>query len=508
MAKRKRNEVPVDIRELDTIVDGGRQQPLSEDDAQKLKTAIHAMAEQLMAQQRSSEKTKKLFSQNKQPKPEKQTPAPGHGRNGASAFKSAETINVPHEELKNGDKCPECPKGKVYTQKPRTFVRIIGQAPIQASVYLLDSLRCNLCGQIFTASSPCAGHHKYDETVAAMLGVLKYGTGMPFQRIETLEKHLGVPLPTSTQWELLEDAAEVLKPAYKELVKQAAQAGLIHTDDTGAQIQLLTREPDDKRTGVFTTGLVAVDDDRKMALFYTGVKHAGENLRDLLAQRAGRLNAPIQMSDAASRNSPKLSDGAETVLANCLAHGRRHVVEVVESFPDQCRHILEVLGQVFKVDQDAKTQALCPRERLALHKLRSSPALKELHGWLERQLQEKEVEPNSGLGKAIKYLLTHWRKLTLFTSVAGAPIDNNICERALKKAVLHRKNAYFYRTLNGAEVGDLFMSLIHTCELNDANPFQYLTELLRNDSAVRKNPAAWMPWNYTAHVAAPELATV
>jgi transposase len=106
------------------------------------------------------------------------------------------------------------------------------------------------------------------------------------------------------------------------------------------------------------------------------------------------------------------------------------------------------------------------------------------------------VEPNSGLGAAITYLLKHWTRLTLFLRQAGAPLDNNVCERALKKAILHRKNSLFYKTQNGADVGDLFMSLIHTCELNGANPFDYLTELPRHAEELTRNPAAWMPWNY------------
>src|SRR5205823_284418 len=109
---------------------------------------------------------------------------------------------------------------------------------------------------------------------------------------------------------------------------------------------------------------------------------------------------------------------------------------------------------------------------------------------------EKRVEVNSGLGKAIKYLQNHWTKLTLFLRHAGAPLDNNICERALKKIVLHRKNALFFRTLNGAAVGDLYTSLIHTCELNDVNAFDYLVALQQHPADVAARPADWMPWNY------------
>jgi hypothetical protein len=120
----------------------------------------------------------------------------------------------------------------------------------------------------------------------------------------------------------------------------------------------------------------------------------------------------------------------------------------------------------------------------------------DLKEWMENQFSERKAEPNSGLGKAIKYFLKHWDRLTTFLRVAGAPLDNNICERALKKAVLHRKNALFYRTLNGARVGDLFMSLIHTCQLNRVDPFHYLTVVLKRIAVVREKPGDWMPWNY------------
>ena len=122
--------------------------------------------------------------------------------------------------------------------------------------------------------------------------------------------------------------------------------------------------------------------------------------------------------------------------------------------------------------------------------------MKGLQEWMKAQLAEHKTEPNSGLGKAISYLLNHWTKLTLFLRETGAPIDNNIVERALKKAILNRKNALFYKTVNGAGVGDLFMSLIHTCELNGANPFHYLTELLGHAEAMKSKPSEWMPWNY------------
>ena len=171
-------------------------------------------------------------------------------------------------------------------------------------------------------------------------------------------------------------------------------------------------------------------------------------------------------------------------------------MQVADNFPEECRYVLEMLGRVYGYDAEAKRQQMRPVERLQFHQQSSEPVMTELHGWLEAQLAGKKTEPNSGLGKAITYLLRHWRPLTLFLRQAGAPLDNNIVERALKRAVLHRKNALFYRTLNGAEVGDLYMSLIHTCQLCGANSFEYLVELQRHPTEVAGHPSEWMPWNY------------
>ena len=376
-------------------------------------------------------------------------------------------------------------------------MRIVGQAPLAATVYELERLRCSTCGQVFTAEEPeGVGPDKYDETASAMIAQLKYGSGIPFYRLESLEDQLGIPLPAATQWEIVEEAAEAIKPAHEELIREAAQGGVLHNDDTAMRVLRMEREPSDERTGVFTSGIVSTSAGRNIALYFTGRQHAGENLADVLAERAAELPAAIQMCDALSRNMPKLNPGAEILLANCLAHGRRQFVEVAPNFPDECRYVLAMLGQVYGVDAEAREHGLTAQQRLELHRQRSAPVVEELHAWLERQFAERRTEPNSGLGKAITYLLRHWRPLTLFLREAGAPLDNNIVERALKRAVLHRKNALFYRTLNGAAVGDLFMSLIHTCQLCEANSFEYLIELQRHTPELAAKPAEWMPWNY------------
>jgi len=431
---------------------------------------------------------------------------PGHGRNGAAAYTGATKLAVPHASLHGGDACPECQKGKVYPlATPAVLVRVTGMAPLSATVYECEQMRCNLCGEVFKAEAPeGVGHEKYDESASSMIGLLKYGAGMPFFRIEKLQAGMGIPLPAATQWELVEGAAVRLEPAHEELIDQAAQGELVHNDDTTARILELIdgteaepvpggTEGKDERTGVFTTGIVAQRQGHPIALFFTGRKHAGENLADVLAHRASTLAAPIQMCDALSRNVP---GELKTILSHCIAHARRRFVEVVNDFPDECRHLLETLREVYKTDALARQQGLSPEDRLLLHQAHSGPLMADLEVWLREQIEQRKVEPNSGLGDAIEYMQKHWSKLTLFLQVPGAPLDNNICERALKKAILHRKNALFYKTQNGARVGDIFMSLIHSAELNGANPFEYLVALQKHHQDVAANPAEWMPWTY------------
>ena len=113
-------------------------------------------------------------------------------------------------------------------------------------------------------------------------------------------------------------------------------------------------------------------------------------------------------------------------------------MDVSENFPSECRYVLEMLGQVYGYDAEARERGLTPDERLRHHQERSRPVMDSLHAWLEAQLAERRTEPNSGLGQAISYLLRHWQPLTLFLRKAAAPLDNNIVERSLKRAVLHR----------------------------------------------------------------------
>lgn len=434
-------------------------------------------------------------------------PAAGHGRRSAEEYAGGTKVDVPHPTLSAGDTCPDCGKGTVYEQGPSVLVRFVGQAPLGATVYELEKFRCHLCGKIFTAPVPeGVADKKYDHTAASMIALLKYGSGLPFNRLERLQRNCEIPLPASTQWNIIQAASKLIEPAYNELIRQAAQGEVLHNDDTTVRILELMGERWSKRpvaddgqparTGIFTTGIVSTLEGIRVALYFSGRKHAGENLTDVLTHRIKELSAPIQMSDGLSRNLPR---ELATIVANCLAHARRKFADVVDRFPEECECVIDALKVIYRNDKTARKKRLSAGERLAYHQKHSRGTMEELKAWLEGQFADKRVEPNSVLGEAMTYMLKHWEPLTLFLRQAGAPLDNNICERALKKAIIHRKNSLFYRSSAGSLVGDMFMTLIYTCELNGVDAFDYLNALQLNAKSVARSRGDWMPWTYREH---------
>jgi hypothetical protein len=429
----------------------------------------------------------------------------GHGRIAGSAY-NAPTTAVPHPTLCKGMTCPACAHGSLYElDTPSSTVRIFGQAPLVALRWDCDQLRCNGCQRVFTAPLPeQARGPKHDETAAAVMVVLRYGMGLPLHRLETMQRWLGVPVPASTQWEIARDHLPDVLPVYKLLAQLAANAPVLHNDDTYVRILALMGKrrvklvargalelPD--RTGLFTTGIVARTEAGPIALFASGRQHAGENLADLLDLRDPALAPPIQMCDGLDRN---LSAEHLVELANCLAHARRHVVDELGNEPDLCAHVLREISEVFKNDETCRALGLQGEARLAFHQKASGKVMTELRTWIEALFTAKRVEPNSGLGGALRYALTRWDALTLFLRVADAPIDNNAVERILKHAIRHRRASLFYLTTHGARVGDIYSSLIITTALNRGDPIRYLTSLFANYKVVATAPGDWLPWTY------------
>jgi transposase len=436
-----------------------------------------------------------------QPGPE--PPAPGPGRLAASAYTGAQVVALPHPDLKATGPCPGCGAGTLFPLQPGMDIRIVGHPPAAALRYERQRLRCSGCGQVYTAPLPAqAGPEKYDATVKATLATLKYGYGMPFHRLEQLQAQLGVPLPASTQWELVEQVADAARPVYHALQQRAARAEVLYADDSPVQILSLLQEnrqqPELERRAVQTTVMVAEGEGPGVTLYESGRQHAGDNLAELLGRRPAGLSPPIPMTDALASNT---AHPGEVWVSQCLAHARRKFYEIREFFPEVCGRVLQDLGTVYHQEAVARQQHLTPDERLAHHQRHSAPVLEELRQWLGQQLAQHQIEPNSSLGQAARYLLGHWEALTQFLRLPRAPLDNNPAEQALKTPILNRKNAYFYKTSCGALVGSLLMSLIRTCTQAAVNPIEYLVALQQQAAEVRKHPQRWLPWNWRDQLA-------
>ncbi len=427
---------------------------------------------------------------------EESTRRRGHRRHSAAAYTGARRVACANPELTAGDQCPSRPcGGHLYdTREPSFFIRLEGHPIITATRFEQQVLRCSACAERFTAPLPeGVPAEKYDPTADVAIALYKYAAGMPFYRQARVQAMCGVPLSESVQYERCAVVAQCVRPIYEELVREAARADVLYTDDTRVVILDLLKENKQltggERHGVQTSGMVARIGEHQIALYLSGRRHAGENTAELLQKRASGLAPPIQMADALSAN---WTGEFERIVAKCLAHARRQFIELEAAFPAACGRVLDALAEVYR--HDAATKRMTDEGRLAHHRAHSGEVMAQLREWIAEQFDERLVEPNSSLGKALAYLVKHWDGLTKFLEVAGAPLDNNVCERALKLAVLNRKNSLFYKTERGASTGDVLMSIIKTCSLNHVNVWEYLLTVMRNERLVGRDPTKWLPW--------------
>jgi transposase len=447
-------------------------------------------------------KKKRKYPKNRKPSPR-----------GKAAFPNVVPIEIVHEQCKSGDPCPKCLKGRMYKLKRMgVFLKWVGQSLLRPIIYLQEQWRCNNCGWISGATMPQdVTSSDGSDTASAMIAVLKYGCGFPFYRFSKMQGWFKLPISPSTLWNKMKDGLlDVAEVIWNHMRTVAAQGEIIHNDDTiGKILSLMEKTPKDSknprlpsevkpkkkpRKAVSTTGILSKAGNLRILLFFTGHANAGENLEELLNERDKTLKPATQMSDASTTNRPGLLQKVIETL--CLTHGRRGFIRAYRSAKKACTFVILKLQEVYKIEAQAKREGLTPEERLKLHQEKSGPVMKELKTWFDLQIETKQVEPNSPLGEAIQYMRNHWPGLTAFLSVPGAPLTNDELEQAFKNVKIHLKNSLFYKTLFGAKVGDMMMSVIHTTVLCGENPWEYLVEIQRNREAVKLNPGAWMPWNF------------
>jgi transposase len=293
--------------------------------------------------------------------------ARGHGRRAAADYPGAKTVSCPHDEYRSGDRCPQCERGWLYHLPSLVRLRFTGQPLALVTRYERERLRCGTCGYLtVTPLPPEATGERYRVSLKVTLAVAHYHLGLPFKRIESFQDMLGMPLPDATQWEQVEQVADSAYPVYEYMKKAGANQPLVFQDDTGARILTLIAEnqadPPPERKGMYTT-VLRFEGEQSICLYFSGRQHAGENLDDILAYRDPDL-PPIQwMSDDLAANTPKQHQD-QTIDINCIAHGRRKLVELEDFFPNECTRVIDAIAAVYKHEAHCADQHLTPGNRL------------------------------------------------------------------------------------------------------------------------------------------------
>jgi transposase len=446
----------------------------------------------------------------------------GHGRKAAEEYSGAERVECRNIGLKAGDPCPEpgC-TGRLYQRDPGQFLQFTGQPIINATIYEQEVLRCSACQDHCVAPLPeGVSRKRFDETADVAIVISKYGSATPSHRLARMQESCGIPIAESVMYERSQEVVQAVEPVLKELEQLAADSEVIFADDTPVKILECIKEDKqkakkaaekrekkgekkEKPRATNTTGLVARSGERQIAWYRSGRQHAGESVDELLKKRTKGLGPPIQMGDALKVNWSKEE---ETQESKCWVHARRNFIEIEDQFPNECQVVLDAIGEIYQVE--AETTGLDAGERLKIHQEKSGPVVSDLYQWIEEKFLQREVEPNSSLGQAMKYLENHRPELTKFLSVEKVPLDNNPAERVLKRPVLLRNGALFFKTLGGAKLADQLMSLIETCRLNRVNVWEYFLTLLRRADEVKQKPEQFLPWNYPRAGAAPGAVAI
>ena len=373
----------------------------------------------LLGMVRSSEKLQHLF-------PDSLTGSVGEEEKGAGKTKTKarpqdtrkRTKKLPPKKVihplvspQKGERCADCGQGKLYKYEPAQLLRITGHPPLQAELHLSERLRCNACGVFITAQLPPevqadgGPSQKYGYSARAMMALNKFFAGTPYYRLQRLQAQLNQPVSASTIFDQCEHVANALQPIFITLCCLAATAWRFLIDDTPHRI--LDQQPVfkkrrqgngmRKRTGVYTSGLIAqTDAGQSIVLFNTSIGHAGEWVDEILSARDKEKPPPLLMSDALSSNRPTTTTVVHTL---CNSHSRRKFADLASHYPDSIQRVLQLYAVIWQNEKMARQRDYNARERQQYHHQHSLLAMTALRDWGQTQLDTGQVEHNGDLDR-------------------------------------------------------------------------------------------------------------
>jgi len=441
----------------------------------------------------------------------------GHGRNGVDAFTNATHVTYPLSPDILGSVCDGCEAGRMGRYRDKVTVRIKGQPLFGADIIRRGQCRCKICGKIITATVPDevldgigTSYITYDWSACAMLSVMHYVAGAPFKRLESLHKGWGIPMPDSNQWRIVDASSELLSPLLKAIEKYGVHNAVsLRIDDTGSMVisirkqikaeiavlESLGESTNDVRTGINATGVYFETPEGVIKLFYTGRHHASEIIDQLIKHRLSSQPKLAKVTDGASKNFVHEQED-KLVEATCNAHAFLKFRAIKDKYPAEYEIAGEVYKEVFDNDDRAKDLEMSPTERMLYHREHSKPLMEKLKAMCEEKIKNNLAEPNSLLWVPLTFIINQWPRLTKFYREPGIPLDTNLVEQMLIIPVRYLAVSFNYKNESGAEVGDLFMSLVSTAVENDVEPVAYLTDCLRNQEDLAKRPEHYLPWVY------------
>jgi hypothetical protein len=353
-------------------------------------------------------------------------------------------------------------------------------------------LRCNACGEEQVPAKNVV--RVTPEAVSSV--IVQRALGMPLNRLSRLQGLYGIPVAASTLWSMAEEGWHQVGSAVLGALYRYAQEGTIYGgDDTTARIlevQKRFKAGEDIRKGCYTSNVCTQVGEHKIVLYFTGNKYLSENLSTLLKEKEDGAIVSL-MIDGSSNSLPKL---LWVVVAYCLVHGRRKFVELLSAYPKECEYFLGEIAKIYRNDKETIKSKMNENKRMHYHRENSLPILRGMYRMMIHLFRIKQVEPNSGLGKAFIYWLKRRYGLSAFTRIPGMPLDNNGVEQKLRVMAMARKTSLFFMTLASAGIWSGLFSLVYTCEANGINAFAYLTWLQKNARAVNREPEKYLPWHF------------
>jgi transposase len=421
-------------------------------------------------------------SSEKRPRPTAAAPAPaappqrGHGPKAQPALP---IIDMVYELAASERTCSAC--GGMLAEMTGQTEDSEEITVVERRFVLLRQLRkkyrcaCNGCietapGPLRLAARPDRRGRRYSADFAVEVAIGKYLDHLPLERQVRVMRREGLVIDSQTLWDQLDAAATILAPTYAALRQQVQAAPVIGADETWWRV------------------LVGPGNKRWWAWSLTSATAVTYTILESRSQEAARqvLNGyqGIVVADGYGAYEALARAGPRFTLAHCWAHVRRKFVEAEPHYPGPCAEVLDLIGQLYAVERECPSRVGPASEtaatdlqdqRARLRTERSAPLVAAIRAWAHQQ----RALPESGLGKAIAYMLGLWPGLTRFLDDPRIPLDNNATERALRGMVIGRKNHYGSRSRRGTEVAALFYSLIESAKLCGVEPKAYLLRALR-----------------------------